>query len=276
MTTGQPVGEIYCAYLPPHLAWIAEPLAQVVGRANLTMNCQEWLPTVNLQAAPGVPAFGIHWLGALSLVADLPDSKAGRPRSKDGLPHGPWHVDCRLSTHLPSPKRIRRRFMALAVVAILAISALTLIGWQTYVIRSLDADTDYWTQQMATNRKLFDELTQNTRALTTGVTKLDQAYSLVTEPYEVSDFILNLGRTLPPHMRIEKIETNAAGVTLGGGLNEPSEQASRTLDRYLEELRHAPTIGPLFTSIGLTSLQRENNSNVIAFEISFKLKPGQP
>ncbi|MBN8645731.1 MAG: hypothetical protein J0L61_10905, partial [Planctomycetes bacterium] len=27
MTTGQPVGEIYCAYLPPALSWIAEPLA---------------------------------------------------------------------------------------------------------------------------------------------------------------------------------------------------------------------------------------------------------
>src|SRR5260221_6167273 len=33
MTTGQPVGEIYCAYLPAALSWIAEPLAHVVGRA---------------------------------------------------------------------------------------------------------------------------------------------------------------------------------------------------------------------------------------------------
>ena len=69
MTTGQPVGEIFCAYLPPVLSWITEPLAQVVGRSPFTMDCSAWLPTVNIQPAEGLPAFGAHWLGALSLIA---------------------------------------------------------------------------------------------------------------------------------------------------------------------------------------------------------------
>jgi hypothetical protein len=69
MTTGQPVGEIYCAYLPPALSWITEPLAQVVGRTPFTMDCAAWLPTVNIQVAEGVPPFGSHWLGVLSLIA---------------------------------------------------------------------------------------------------------------------------------------------------------------------------------------------------------------
>ncbi len=69
MTTGQPVGEIYCAYLPPALSWITEPLSQVVGRTPFVMDCAAWLPTAGIQVADGVPAFGSHWLGALSLVA---------------------------------------------------------------------------------------------------------------------------------------------------------------------------------------------------------------
>lgn len=69
MTTGQPVGEIYCAYLPPALSWITEPLAQVVGRTPFAMDCAAWLPTVNIAVAEGVPPFGAHWLGALSLIA---------------------------------------------------------------------------------------------------------------------------------------------------------------------------------------------------------------
>ncbi len=69
MTTGQPVGEIYCAYLPPALSWITEPLAQVVGRTPFVMDCAAWLPTVNIRAAEGVPPFGPNWLGALSLIA---------------------------------------------------------------------------------------------------------------------------------------------------------------------------------------------------------------
>lgn len=69
MTTGQPVGEIYCAYLPPALSWITEPLAQVVGRTPFAMDCPAWLPTVNIQTAEGVSMFGSHWMGALSLIA---------------------------------------------------------------------------------------------------------------------------------------------------------------------------------------------------------------
>ncbi len=72
MTTGQPVGEIYCAYLPPALSWITEPLAQVVGRTPFTIDCAAWLPSVNIQSADNVAQFGAHWLGALSLVAGTP------------------------------------------------------------------------------------------------------------------------------------------------------------------------------------------------------------
>lgn len=69
MTTGQPVGEIYCAYLPPVLSWITEPLAQVVGRTPFIMDCAAWLLAVNIRAAVGLPRFDSHWLGALSLLA---------------------------------------------------------------------------------------------------------------------------------------------------------------------------------------------------------------
>ncbi len=75
MTTGQPVGEIYCAYLPPALSWITEPLAQVVGRTPFTMDCTAWLPTVGIRTTDGMPAFGSHWLGALSLVAGANGTK---------------------------------------------------------------------------------------------------------------------------------------------------------------------------------------------------------
>jgi hypothetical protein len=276
MTTGQPVGEIYCAYLPPTLAWIAEPLAQMVGRATMTMDCQEWLPTVNLQAANGVPAFDQHWLGVLSLVAELPGPKPVRTPREDDPYQGPWHIDCRLSTHLPSTRQIRRRLLNIAVAATLAVSAVMFTLWQLYVIRSLGADSAFWDHQMAANQKLFDELNQGTRALSVGATRLDYARDLMAAPYPVSDFILNLGRSLPPHMRIDRIETNAVGLTLSGGLSEPSEQASRTLDRYVDELHRSPAIGPLFAGISLTSLQRENESDVLAFEITFKLKTTQP
>src|SRR5260221_1100647 len=102
MTTGQPVGEIYCAYLPASLSWIAEPLAQVVGRAPFTIDCPAWLPTVNIQLGEGVTAPGQHWLGALSLVAELPGPKPAKDPKDNDVYQGPWHLDCRLSGNLPN------------------------------------------------------------------------------------------------------------------------------------------------------------------------------
>ena len=276
MTTGQPVGEIYCAYLPPALSWIAEPLAQVVGRTPFTMDCQEWLPTANLQAAEGVPPFGPHWLGVLSLVAELPGAKMeNAPR--DGATYlGPWHLDCRLSAQLPNNNLIRRRFLTNVITATLAASVLMATLWQLYSSRSLTSDTEFWTQRMTDNQKQVDTLNQVTRLLGTQSAKLDAAYDLMAAPYSVSDFFLSLGRSRLATMRIDTLETNEAGLTMRGGLREPSEQASRSLRRYVEDLRNDAAIGPLFGSIAITSLQREENTDAFAFEITFKLKVAQP
>jgi len=276
MTTGQPVGEIYCAYLPPPLAWIAEPLAQIVGRTLFAMDCAEWLPTVNLRVADGVAPFGLHWLGALSLVADLPGPKPERRPREDAPYQGPWHLDCRLSSQLPNSNLIRRRFLTNVITTTLVASALVATFWQLYVSHSLSNDTAFWAQRVADNQQKVDALNQTTRALASLSVRLDAAYELMGAPYTVSDFILNLGRSRPANLRIDSIESNENGIALRGGLREPSEQASRSLRRYVEELRRDPAIGPLFASIALISLQREENLDAHAFEIAFKWKVAPP
>jgi hypothetical protein len=272
MTTGQPVGEIYCAYLPPALSWITEPLAQVVGRTPFSLECREWMPTVGLQAADGVPTFGQHWLGALSLLAELPGAKPENTPGEDAVYQGPWHIDCRLSAQLPNNRMVRRRFFSTALAAALAASALTLTCWLLYVSNTLASDTVFWTQRIGESQKLYNELNQTTRTLASRAGRLDNAYELMGGPYRVSSLILSLGRTRPANMRIDTIAANDAGVAMRGGLREPSEQASRSLRRYVDELRRDPAIGPVFATIALTSLQREDDSDSLAFEITFKLK----
>lgn len=272
MTTGQPVGEIYCAYLPPALSWITEPLAQVVGRTPFTMDCREWMPTVGLQAADGVPAFGQHWLGALSLLAELPGTKPESAPGHDAVYQGPWHLDCRMSAQLPNNKMVRRRFLSTAVIAALAASAFMLTGWLAYVSYTLTKDTTFWNSRIGQSQNLYNDLTQTTRALATKTAQLDRAFGLMGAPYQTSDLLLNLGRTRPASVRVDTISANESGVVMRGGIREPSEQASRSLRRYVDDLRRDADIGPLFANIALTSLDREDDANSMVFEITFKLK----
>jgi hypothetical protein len=272
MTTGQPVGEIYCAYLPPQLSWIVEPLAQVVGRTPFTLDCQEWLGTVNLQAGENVPAFGRHWLGALSLIADVPHGRSEKAPAIGAAYKGPWHLDCRLSAHLPSNDLIRGRFVANALAATLAAAVMMFTFWLLYSSHSLAVDTAFWEQRMRDNKPQIDALNATTRKLELASDRLDQAYGLVATPFVMSDFILDLGRSRPTSIRIDNLDSNDTGVVMRGSLQEPSEQASRTLGRYVEQLRRDGAIAPYFASITLSSLDRSTSQNAFTFEITFKLK----
>lgn len=276
MTTGQPVGEVYCAYLPPALSWINEPLAQVVGRAPFTMDCVEWLPTVNISSAAGIPTLGQHWLGALSLVANLPGNKP-TTTPKDNAEHqGPWHIDTRLSAQLPSNDLVRRRFLTNLIAATLAACALTLAFWQFYLGRSQNDELDYWEEQISENKRQVGELALATKKLNGLTDRLDRAYGLMRQPYQVSTMIADLGRTRLPKMLIHSIEGSETGLRLSGLLREPSEQGTRTLRTYVESLRKDPAFAAYFTHIALTAVERQNETDHLDFEITFKLKPATP
>jgi hypothetical protein len=279
MTTGQPAGEVYCAYLPPALAWIAEPLVKVIEHEPMEINCQEWMPTVGLQPAEGLPTLGPHWLGALSLAADLPEATGSGTeitRAESEIFDRPWHPDCRLSVEPAGPRLVGRGFLATTGAAVLMLFALGVAGWQANLTRSLREDTVYWQQQMASNQKLTDELTATLSELRTRTERLYHAHALMHEAEPATDFLMNLGRTLPPRVRIDRIESNDHRVLLAGSLLEPAEEASRSLGRYLDTLRRTTPIGGLFSSISATSLQREGDSDVLTFEVTMKYKVPTP
>ncbi len=256
--------------------WMAEPLAKVVERPTIVIDCNEWLGTAGLQAGEGVQPFGPHWLGALSLVVEFPGPKSEGAAPERDPRQGPWHVDYKLSAGLPNNQLVGHSFMAGAVAAALVAFAVTITVWQLYVSTSLRADMAYWESEMSRNQKLFDGLTSATREMEARSARLEHAYALMASPYQVSDFVLSLGRTLPPNMRVDRIESSQGRISLSGGFRERSEVAGGMLNRYLEELRRSPAIGPLFSSIGLTSLQREEDTDSLAFEITFRLKTPAP
>ena len=276
MTTGQPVGELYCAYLPASLSWITEPLAQVVGRNAFAFDCTGWMPTVNIQAADGLPALGQHWLGALSLVADLPGPKPAKDPKENDAYQGPWHVDCRLSGNLPSNDLVRSRFVANTIAGTMAVAALMITCWQLYLGNSLRTEISYWTQRIKENQAQAEELKVLTRTLGDQTAKLDQAYGLVSAPYLLSDLVMAFGRTRLDRMNIESINGFTGGVVLRGALRVPSEQATQQLRAYVETLRRDKELGPLFSTIALTSLERSEDDSSLRFEVACKLKEPKP
>ncbi|HWA27889.1 MAG TPA: hypothetical protein VG734_19695 [Lacunisphaera sp.] len=276
MTTGQPVGEIYCAYLPPALSWIAEALVSVIEHESMPFNCQEWMSTVGLQAGEGLPTLGTHWLGALSLAASLPEAVGGGAeitQAQSEMFQRPWHIDCRLSIEPGGSRLINRGFLTAAGAGALMLLSLGMAGWQYSRTQWFRDETARWQQQMATNQKLTNELTSTVAELKARTARLNQAYALMREAEPATEFLMNIGRTLPPRLRIDRIESNDNRVLLAGSLLEPAEDASRSLGRYMDTLRANSAIGGLFASISATSLQRDADSDTLVFEITMKYRP---
>src|SRR5207253_640109 len=75
--------------------------------------------------------------------------------------------------------------------------AVALTSWQLYANGSLREDLQYWERQMTTNRRLFDELSAANNRLQSQSVALNQAFELMVAPYQLSEFIMDLGRTIP-------------------------------------------------------------------------------
>ncbi len=185
---------------------------------------------------------------------------------------GPWHIDCRLSAQLPSDDLIRGRFLINLIAATLASGVLIFTLWLVYVGGTLRSEISYWQDQIAGHRRQFAELNLATRKLETKVKRLDEAYGIMGAPFRVSDLVVSFGRTRLPRMSITHISGFPGGVVVRGQMLEASGPAAQTLRRYVADLRKDPAIGPLFNTIALVSLEREENADVMTFEIACKLK----
>jgi hypothetical protein len=276
LTTGQPVGEIYFDHLPPSLAWMAEPLSQIVGRPRYEIDCAAWMPEVGLNIAPGMPPFAAHWFSTLSLLASIPASMPETQPREDEPFKGAWRLDCRLSAELPSTDVIGRKFIVNAIAGALAGLSLVFAIWQGYSAYVVRGEIAVIRQRIADNTPAFSVYEKSAAELNTLGTKIDAAWDVLSSPFLFTDFLSELGQTKPPVLRIDSITQSPGIISVRGDIAEPSNRASQTLGNYVRELRANPKFSGPFATVSLTDLSRSPTNSSFTFEIQFKLKNAKP
>jgi hypothetical protein len=240
------------------------------------LDCAAWQSSVGIALGAGVNVPGPHWFGVLSLVAQSTGFPAGKEAKADAIYQGPWRVNCRIASVLPSGDLVRRRFVANAIASTAAAAALIATAWLYYVNSTLRADSIFWSQRIRDNQQQVVEINALTKKLGEQTARIDQAHTLMAQPYVLSDLIVSFGRTRLDRMTIETIRGFPGGVALRGSLREPAEQASQTLRSYVSSLRKDPGIGPKFGVIALVSMERSEGTDVVEFEIACRFKEGKP
>jgi hypothetical protein len=190
-------------------------------------------------------------------------------------PH--WHVDCRLVAELPEDSVVGIRFMTYAVSCAIALAAVLFTGWYVYAdlnLRrqiedaSLRLEDDHW--EVVEIRRLQHFYEDYSK-------KIESAYSEMKNPILISEFASELGRTLPNRMIVDSIEFGDGKIIVHGRLRESSEAASILLGKFLEKLRTDPEVGPHYSSINITDLDRSlEDDQIMIYALTLHLKPRTP
>jgi len=187
-------------------------------------------------------------------------------------PH--WHVDCRLVGELPEDSVVGVRFITYAISCAIALGAVLFTGWYAYADLTLRHQIEDAEQRLEDDRWEVIEIRRLQRFYEIESKKIESAYSEMKNPILISGFVAELGRTLPARMAVDSIEYNEGRFIIHGRMREASERASLMLGSYLDKLRADPEVGPRFSSINVTGLDRSvEDDQVMTYAITMHLKP---
>jgi len=196
-------------------------------------------------------------------------------RAKERLFLAPnWHVDCRLIAELPEDSVVGMRFITYAVSCAVALAAVLFTGWYAYADLTVRRQIEDAEQRIEDDRWEVIEIRRLQRFYEMESKKIESAYSEMRNPILISEFITELGKTLPDRMVVDTLEFNEGRFVIHGRLREASERASLLLGNYLDKLRANPEVGPRFSSINVTSLDRSlEDEQMMTYAITMRLKP---
>ncbi len=188
-----------------------------------------------------------------------------------------WHPNFRIAERLPDTKAVRTSFFINAL-AIFAAAALALyVGYAELQLKALRDETaralaDVRGSKAGSDRALaeYKKFQEEERKI------LELKSFLAASKLVVSDFIFQLGETLPPEITLGSIDYRPAAVTLRGAIEGAADEASGRAVQYVEALRGNASFAH-FDSIKLTNIVRDPGTGRMQFVIDLAFKaPAKP
>ncbi|HSI09685.1 MAG: hypothetical protein ACAH89_03435 [Rariglobus sp.] len=197
-----------------------------------------------------------------------------KPSDKSSASAAPmWHPNFRNFERLPDTKVVRTTFFINGVAILVATTLAIYVTYREVELNTLKADTDAAQQVIDANKPGSDQsvaLFKKFQEQEKKIQELDQflAISKIT----LSDFILQLGSTLPPSVILSSIDYRPAGVILRGRIKGSSEEGAGKADAYVNDLTKNSYFSELFDSIKLTNIVRDPASGEIVIQIDLRFR----
>jgi hypothetical protein len=183
-----------------------------------------------------------------------------------------WHPDFRNAERLPDTKIIRTSFLvngaAMAVAAVLVVW----LSSQTYQLRELNRQVAEWQRQIDRDKAPSEKGIALYKQFQAETAKLAQVDAFLKSRPLVSELLLQLGRTLPEYVALDRFELGSVTLTIHATVRGAPDQASGRASTYLQLLKADAKLSELFSDVSLVNLSRSAVSGSVGVDITFKLR----
>jgi Tfp pilus assembly protein PilN len=186
-----------------------------------------------------------------------------------------WHPNFRNRERLPDTKVVRTyffvNFTAVTVVVCLALA----VWYQEYRIRVLDRQVADWQLQISKNQKSAADAAALSRKFAAEEKKIRELDSFLQQKLVLSQFLLQLGKSLPADLVIDSVDIRGDGIGLRGtAAGSPVEATGRT-SAYVELLQRDGYFKDIVDTKDVKQdVKREQSSGRVTFDLFMRFKGG--
>lgn len=183
-----------------------------------------------------------------------------------------WHPNFRNLERLPDTKVVRTRFFVNFAAVAIATSLLLYFSYQEYRINNLSRQVADWQAQIDTNKKASDQAVALSQKFADEERKISELNNFRKQRLVLSQFLLQIGSTLPPELAMDTVDIHDAAVNLRGTASGSPDEASGRTSVYVEQLRQDKYFSAVFEEVTLNKLEREQPSGRLTFDLSLRFK----
>ena len=184
-----------------------------------------------------------------------------------------WHPNFRNFERLPDTKAVRTTFFINGLAILVASSLVIYAGYREFGLRALQADTEIAQKTVDTNKPASDQAIALFRKFQEEEKKVAALQGFLSgSKLVLSDFLLQMGASLPPSVTLNSIDYKPSAVTLIGAISGAPDEASGQAVAYVDRLRKNEVFSGMFEAITLSNIARDPGTGQIRFSIDLRFK----
>lgn len=189
-----------------------------------------------------------------------------------------WHPNFRDMERLPDTKVVRTAFFLNALAITVTITLATVVAFREYKLNALRSEAAVVRASIASNNRANEQALASYKRFQEEEKKVQALQAFLAAPKLVlSDFLLNLGASLPEGISFRSVDYRPTIVILGGDVEGSPDEATGRANDYVESLKKSEVFKKLFGSVTLTNIAKDPGTGTMQFSIELKyLAPAGP